>query len=450
MARLFIVLVTLVLGEEEKQGCQLLQTAAERRKPGGPNAGADLLPLKDVVESSGEDGWCVFGAKGVWASNCAVSRQTRDIDTFVKTWELDYLMVMNMPSPPYTLKLPDQRTLTIRDHNYPLDDLYCFANGWYSNSDSQREEFFKNFSYLEEVSEKSCNELQKKVPGFNKLSMKDMAEESDYDNHFLLDLAKKGGNLALSSDRVMTNMGLGHVSFEFFEEVDEEEVSEYQPPTLDPELVVPIITSLSPLEGQEGSWSSLGIIGDGFVAGCQCAFISEDPEDWEVERAQLSEATVLSSMLIHCSAPDETVAVAVYCPPVLSSNYMWMRRPVAASATWWPKLNYTHMYPEYNLTYRTGVRIQDVQPRAYIPYVESQSTQKYFVILEVTGFSLEKCEVRFGDVPAVTMVMNSSSIEAIVPAASDNSSVPLHLFCGEELKQAAAGKRPRAANRKLT
>lgn len=32
-------------------------------------------------------------------------------------------------------------------------------------------------------------------------------------------------------------------------------------------------------------------------------------------------------------------------------------------------------YPEYNLTYRTGVRIQDVQPRAYIPYVESQSTQ---------------------------------------------------------------------------
>ena len=40
MARLFIVLVTLVLGEEEKQGCQLLQTAAERRKPGGPNAGA--------------------------------------------------------------------------------------------------------------------------------------------------------------------------------------------------------------------------------------------------------------------------------------------------------------------------------------------------------------------------------------------------------------------------
>lgn len=208
MARLFIVLVTLVLGEEEKQGCQLLQTAAERRKPGGPNAGAsekdkgicgpvsieqDLLPLKDVVESSGEDGWCVFGAKGVWASNCAVSRQTRDIDTFVKTWELDYLMVMNMPSPPYTLKLPDQRTLTIRDHNYPLDDLYCFANGWYSNSDSQREEFFKNFSYLEEVSEKSCNELQKKVPGFNKLSMKDMAEESDYDNHFLLDLAKKGG-----------------------------------------------------------------------------------------------------------------------------------------------------------------------------------------------------------------------------------------------------------------
>ena len=30
------------------------------------------------------------------------------------------------------------------------------------------------------------------------------------------------------------------------------------------------------------------------------------------------------------SAPDETVAVAVYCPPVLSSNYMWLHRSMGA------------------------------------------------------------------------------------------------------------------------
>ena len=45
--------------------------------------------------------------------------------------------------------------------------------------------------------------------------------------------------------------------------------------------------------GQDGSWSYLGIHGDGFVAGrlpfkalkwgsgCQCAFIGPDPDDWE-------------------------------------------------------------------------------------------------------------------------------------------------------------------------
>jgi hypothetical protein len=31
------------------------------------------------------------------------------------------------------------------------------------------------------------------------------------------------------------------------------------------------------------------------------------------------------------SAPDETVAVAVYCPPVLSSNYVWLHRSMGMS-----------------------------------------------------------------------------------------------------------------------
>ena len=42
-------------------------------------------------------------------------------------------------------------------------------------------------------------------------------------------------------------------------------------------------------------------------------------------------------------------------------------------------------YSEYNLTYRPGVRIQHIWPRAYIPYVESQSEQKYFVYLNLVG-----------------------------------------------------------------
>lgn len=239
--------------------------------------------------------------------------------------------------------------------------------------------------------------------------------------------------LALSSDRSLTNLGIGHVTFEFFE--TREEVSDYEEPTLDPEYVVPTITSLVPLTGQEGSSSSLGIRGDGFVAGCRCAFIHEDPDQWDPDRTKFSEATVISSTLIHCSAPDETVAVAVYCPPVLSSNYMWLHRPQELVRSDWPRhLLYTHMYPEYNLTYRPGVRIQHLWP-SYIPFLESQSEQKYFIYLVLEGFNPEPCEVRFGDVPAVTMVMNESSMEAIIPSANSNSTVPIHIFCGEDLHQ---------------
>ena len=242
--------------------------------------------------------------------------------------------------------------------------------------------------------------------------------------------------LALSSDRMLTNLGLGHLTFEFYYEGPEEKPSEYQLPTLESENVVPIITALVPLKGQEGLNSSVAIHGDGFVAGCQCAFIHEDPEMWDADHTFFSNTTVLSNTLMHCAAPDESAAVAVYCPPVLSSNYMWIHRPEEPYKSDWPRhLLYTHMYSEYNLTYRPGVRIQHIWPRAYIPYVESQSEQKYFVYLNLVGFEPEPCEVRFGDVPAVTMVMNASSMEAIIPAATSNSTVPINIFCGEEQLQ---------------
>lgn len=42
----------------------------------------------------------------------------------------------------------------------------------------------------------------------------------------------------------------------------------------------------------------------------------------------------LGACLAQGSAPDETVAVAVYCPPVLSSNYMWLHRSRVFFASW--------------------------------------------------------------------------------------------------------------------
>ena len=61
----------------------------------------------------------------------------------------------------YTLTLSDGRSLSIRDHEYPLDDLYCWVNGWYS---LPRASVIQNYSYLEEVSDRSCKNLEQ-IPG---------------------------------------------------------------------------------------------------------------------------------------------------------------------------------------------------------------------------------------------------------------------------------------------
>ena len=53
-------------------------------------------------------------------------------------------------------------------------------------------------------------------------------------------------------------------------------------------------------------------------------------------------------------------------------------------------------YPEYNLTYRSGVRIQHLWPRSYIPFLESQSEQKYFIYLHLEGaqrMGVNRCRV---------------------------------------------------------
>ena len=104
---------------------------------------------------------------------------------------------------PYTLKLFDDRSLTIRDHFYPLDDLYCFVNGWYS---LDRAATVQNFTYLEEVSEESCKHLAEIVPGYHNLSMQDMFTEATSDQTFLWNLEQLGGGLV--TEEVVNGMYL--------------------------------------------------------------------------------------------------------------------------------------------------------------------------------------------------------------------------------------------------
>eukprot|EP00438_Fugacium_kawagutii_P029864 Skav201986 [mRNA] locus=scaffold269:12933:13849:+ [translate_table: standard] len=52
----------------------------------------------------------------------------------------------------------DGRKIVIRDLENPWDDIYCLANGWY---DLPRHELTNNITFLEEVSDKACEEVKK-------------------------------------------------------------------------------------------------------------------------------------------------------------------------------------------------------------------------------------------------------------------------------------------------
>ncbi|CAK9063632.1 Uncharacterized protein SCF082_LOCUS32917 [Durusdinium trenchii] len=156
-------------------------------------------PIAELSEAYGEDGWCVYGALGGWIRECAVSRRTHNLSNFLDLFWTGYVYFLNGPqATPYTLTLFDNRTLTIRDHSFPLDDLYCFVNGWYS---LDRAAIVGNFSYLEEASEKACKHLEETVPGYFNISFNDFARESDADELLLETLAREGGGF-ISEDVV--------------------------------------------------------------------------------------------------------------------------------------------------------------------------------------------------------------------------------------------------------
>lgn len=224
----WLLLVSLGLAEDEEvvssQSCHFLQTGLGFRKHfpfqrDNTNIVADKKkgiclshlseeelssPIAKLSEAYHEDGWCVFGALGSFISECAVSRHTHNISNFLAEFWTGYVFYVNGPqATPYTLKLFDNRTLTIRDHIYPLDDLFCFVNGWYS---LDRAAIVQNFSYLEEVSERECKNLEETFPGYFNISYNDFSKESDDDEALLEALAREGGGFI--SEKVVKGMRL--------------------------------------------------------------------------------------------------------------------------------------------------------------------------------------------------------------------------------------------------
>lgn len=150
-------------------------------------------PIADVVAHYGGDGYCTFGFAGYWASGCAITRREQSALYYATQFNAYYTAVLTPTwATPFTLQLFDGRTVAIRNRNYPLDDLYCYVNGWYSFKN--RAQVVNNFTYLEEISDTWCTHLANIVPGFSSISLKDFAKESNGDEEFLENLMKHGAS----------------------------------------------------------------------------------------------------------------------------------------------------------------------------------------------------------------------------------------------------------------
>mmetsp|Transcript_72139 Transcript_72139/g.169047 ORF Transcript_72139/g.169047 Transcript_72139/m.169047 type:complete len:282 (+) Transcript_72139:88-933(+) len=139
-------------------------------------------PMEEVMaQHEGQDGWCVFGAMGEWSSLCAVARREESVRGFTDYFEMYYKLLLPPMKDQKTFRLPDGSSLAIRDKVYPLDDIYCWVNGWYYASYEKRKALVNNFTYLEEVSEPFCRSLEESVPNYHRISVDDATDETSYD-----------------------------------------------------------------------------------------------------------------------------------------------------------------------------------------------------------------------------------------------------------------------------
>ncbi len=90
--------------------------------------------------------------------------------------------------------------------------------------------------------------------------------------------------------------------------------------------ILPAKTTVAIIQGNKSIWNILGL------PDLQTANL-QTPSRTGPSMISFIFLSIISSLnlcfvlwFLRGTAPDESVAVAVYCPPVLSSNYMWIHR----------------------------------------------------------------------------------------------------------------------------
>ena len=122
-------------------------------------------PVEDVVAESGGDGYCTFASIDPTIGLCAASRREKNMSSpFLDYYRQNMKNILDNPqATPFTYILPDGQQLVSRDHKSPWDDVYCLVNGLYDLP----HRLASNFSFLEQVSEQVCQDVEKMFPNYH-------------------------------------------------------------------------------------------------------------------------------------------------------------------------------------------------------------------------------------------------------------------------------------------
>jgi len=150
--------------------------------------------LQLMAQSPDQDGWCLYGIMGDWASTCALARQTQNMQLYT-----DEMQQFNLASFRKQRRLVlGSISLALRDYTKPQVDIYCFANGLYNFSQT---EVLSSFEQLQTASEQTCKSLEMEMPNYHSLSMFDFFKASAAEE---LALSSLNGFLASSEPQYVT------------------------------------------------------------------------------------------------------------------------------------------------------------------------------------------------------------------------------------------------------
>lgn len=168
---------------DELLGVTKQEARPQPAPPPPPNCGLRLSQsdLQQPIKKVGRHrGFCFYASTASWVRECAVARLDKDYVKYAMAKGVAYQRALSpvvpyayggTPPVPVTVRYAGgMRTLTTQLRTWPLEDVYCAANGW-MNLPSH---VVTNRTELEKVASLHCQALFTEHPEFTAMSMREV------------------------------------------------------------------------------------------------------------------------------------------------------------------------------------------------------------------------------------------------------------------------------------